>query len=185
MRRSTRSKPKILNNIKPLAKYNNTTSNQSSKGQSSDSQTVQGSNPKRCKTKVSNVEKLVPNIEELEENVDVVKPETVFSEKYDDQPVLNKDNEDDNFLFKNPDPNMVKHVLRYVSLNDRAEQYQEINESDDITQDSTQRYQKFATSEMLATLVNKTKIMFLRVCDPPFSAYITLAKMVAPGFVET
>ncbi|CAG8772404.1 14911_t:CDS:2, partial [Funneliformis caledonium] len=72
---------------------------------------------------------------------------------------------------------------------------------------STQRYQKFATlilstsqnannfqlnistnqatSEMLAALVNETKIMFLRACDPPFSAYITLAKMVAPGFVET
>ncbi|CAG8656474.1 13400_t:CDS:2, partial [Funneliformis caledonium] len=96
MRRSTRSKPKILNNIKPLAKYNNTTSNRSSKGQSSDSQTVQESNPKHRKTKVSNVK-------ELEENVDVVEPETVFSEK---QPVLNEDNEDDDSLFKNPDLNM-------------------------------------------------------------------------------
>ena len=150
MRRSTRSKPKILNNIKPLAKYNNTTSNRSSKGQSSDSQTVQGSNPKRCKTKVSNVEELVLNVKELgklslvfyeynicntkeevilivfiniEDNVDVVEPETVFSKKHDDQPVLNEDNEDDDSLFKNPDPNMVKHVLRYVPLNDRAEQY--------------------------------------------------------------
>ncbi|CAG8744834.1 2792_t:CDS:2, partial [Funneliformis caledonium] len=105
-------------------------------------QTIQGSNPKRRKTKVSNVEELVLNVEELEENVDVVEPETVFSEK---QPVLNEDNEDDDFLFKNPDPNMVKHVLRYVPLNDRAEQYQEINKSDDIMQDSTQRYQKLAT----------------------------------------
>ena len=38
---------------------------------------------------------------------------------------------------------------------------------------------------MLATLVNETKIMFLRARDPPFSTYITLAKMVVPGFVET
>ncbi|CAG8753800.1 7283_t:CDS:2, partial [Funneliformis caledonium] len=176
MRRSTCSKPKILNNIKPLAKYNNTTSNRSSKGQSSDSQTVQGPNPKRCKMKVSNVEELG-------------KLSLVFYE-YN---ICNtkEDNEDDDSLFKNPDPNM----------------YQEINESDDITQNSTQRYQKFATpilstsqnannsqlnistnqaiSEMLATLINETKIMFLRAHDPPFSAYITLAKMVAPGFVET
>ena len=55
MRRSTRSKPKILNNIKPLAKHNNTTSNRSSKGQSSDSQTVQE----------SDVEEIVLNVKEL------------------------------------------------------------------------------------------------------------------------
>ncbi|CAG8754917.1 6563_t:CDS:2, partial [Funneliformis caledonium] len=99
MRRSTRSKLKILNNIKPLAKYNNTTSNRSSKSQSSDSQTVQRTNPKRRKMKVSNVE-------ELEENVDVMESETVFSEKYDDQSVLNENNKDDDSLFKNPNPNM-------------------------------------------------------------------------------
>ncbi len=38
---------------------------------------------------------------------------------------------------------------------------------------------------MLTTLVNETKIMFLRAHDFPFSAYITLAKIVAPEFVET
>ncbi len=37
---------------------------------------------------------------------------------------------------------------------------------------------------MLTTLVNEIKIMFLRAHDFPFSAYIILAKMVTPRFVE-
>ncbi|CAG8765084.1 10530_t:CDS:2, partial [Funneliformis caledonium] len=41
------------------------------------------------------------------------------------------------------------------------------------------------TSEMLVTLVNETKIIFLRACNPSFSTYITLAKMMVSGFVET
>ena len=38
---------------------------------------------------------------------------------------------------------------------------------------------------MLTTLVNETKIMFLRARDPLFSVYIILVKMVAFGFVKT
>ena len=41
----------------------------------------------------------------------MIESETVFSEKYNNQPILNEDNEDDDSLFKNPDPNMVKHIL--------------------------------------------------------------------------
>jgi len=51
----------------------------------------------------------------------VIESETVFSEKHDNQPVLNEDNEDDDSLFKNPDLNIVKYVLQYIPLNDRAE----------------------------------------------------------------
>ncbi|CAB5206951.1 unnamed protein product [Rhizophagus irregularis] len=38
---------------------------------------------------------------------------------------------------------------------------------------------------MLATLVNETKIMFLRARNPPPVAYMELAKSVAPGYTET
>ena len=38
---------------------------------------------------------------------------------------------------------------------------------------------------MLATLVNETKIMFLRARNPSPSACTTLVKLLAPNFTET
>jgi hypothetical protein len=38
---------------------------------------------------------------------------------------------------------------------------------------------------MLLTLVNETKIMFLRARNPPLAACKELVKLVAPGFTET
>ena len=38
---------------------------------------------------------------------------------------------------------------------------------------------------MLATLVNETKIMFLRSRNPPSAAYSILASLVAPEFIAT
>ena len=37
---------------------------------------------------------------------------------------------------------------------------------------------------MLTDLVNETKILFLRVCDPSHSAWLQLAMLVAPGFTQ-
>ena len=38
---------------------------------------------------------------------------------------------------------------------------------------------------MLTTLVNETKILFLRACNPLQSACLQLASLVAPGFTHS
>jgi hypothetical protein len=37
---------------------------------------------------------------------------------------------------------------------------------------------------MLSILVDETKIMFLRARDPPHSAFLNLAMLIAPGFSQ-
>ncbi|CAI2190035.1 15178_t:CDS:2, partial [Funneliformis geosporum] len=134
--------------------------------QSSNIQTLQESNLKRRKIKELNVEESVSNVDELEENVNVVEyndiPKLVFGEKYDDQLALDKDD----LLFKNPNPSIISKFSTPISPALQNMNNVQLNISTNQ-----------ATSEMLAILVDETKIMFLRACDPP-------PKEVAPRFAD-
>ncbi|CAB4475676.1 unnamed protein product [Rhizophagus irregularis] len=119
--------------------------------------------------------------------------DTTTRDNFQDEPLSDGPSNNSDMSVKDSNKHKPKYTLCYTPENtDNSRGQEAAPQPRTAGQDLSLRHFinldpsiNHATSDMLATLVNETKIMFLRARNPPPAAYMELAKSVAPGYTET